>query len=112
MPRNEIWHKFAISWKALLFQYFRSYGCQQIKQLLSIQHIENQTLVALDARITKTKKKVEFTIDKMEENIVRATKKPIVDEELSSSTDQEDSCDDEQNISKRRHKRHNKDEKL
>ena len=96
---------FAISWKALLFQYFRSYGCQQIKQLLSIQHIENQTLVALDARITKTKKKVEFTIDKKEENNdVRTFKKPTVNQELSSSTDQEDCCDNEQNISKRRPK--------
>ena len=78
---------------------------------MSIQHIENQTLVALDqsldARITKTKKKVEFTIDKTEENIVKM-KKPMIDEEFSSSTDQEDDDDDEKNTSKRRTKRTNK----
>ena len=51
--------------QSLIF-FYRSYGCSQIKQLLSLRYIEHQTLVALDRSKlqNRRKKKVDFHVDK------------------------------------------------
>ena len=89
----------------------RSFGCAQIKQILSLRYIESCTLLALDKKCEQRPKKVKFQTENNQVSVFSNLRDNIDEEDDVNTTDQEDNHSDILNIEREKRKQMRRERK-